>query len=242
MCPGSGPSEDQGEASQEKSHEDQGQEQQPSPLPVDGDSAAPSSSNNTSLSPSDSSSSLHSILKKPSISTSEDTGSEAADQHDQRKHQEKKSPRLKGKKSVSFAEDTSVPTAKPPGAPRSCPSTTAAEEGAAIARKLAERKSKWQGGGKASRDLGGGDGGANPRRSSHSSRHGQGPMSSTSGMKKILKQTTAPSGVAETSGGECGGKNGTGGQVAGGGPSARKLFSDENDESCIDDEISRAWQ
>ncbi len=238
VCSGSGPSEDRPEASQKRSHEDQVQEQPPISFPADGhapgsaDSAALSLSNNTSLRPSSSSSSLHSILKKPSISTSEDTGSESANRHDGRKH----------KKSVSFAEDTSVPTAKSPEASGSRPTTvTAVEECPTIARKLAERKSKSQGSGKASKDLGGGNGGADLRRSSSSSKHGQGLMSSASGMKKILKHTIAPSGGTAASAGECEGKHGVGGQQAGGDPLAQNLSSDEHDESCIDDEIPRRW-
>lgn len=245
---GSSPSQKQPEASDETSCENQGQEQPHSPQGVDAgapgsvNSAASSSSNATPPSPSSSSSSLHSILKKPSTSTSEGIESETSNQLGKGKHKnEKRAPRLKVKKSVSFAEDTTVPTPKPPHeAQKSC-LMTEAEEGAIIARKLAEKGSVSHSGGKVSKDAGGGDGSADLRRNSHVSRHEHGLMSSAPGMKKILRQTIAPNGGTGALSGECEGRKGADKQQAGRVGLARSLFPDEHDESCIDDEIPRRW-
>ena len=236
------------EASEERPCENQGPEQPHSPLPVDTDapgsanSTPSSSSNDTTLSPSNSSSSLHSILKKPSNSTSEDVESETSNQLGKGKHKnEKKAPQLKVKKSVAFAEDTTVPIPKPSHEAQKSSLMTAAEGGASIARKLAERKSASQGGRKISKDFGGGDGSADPRGNSHASRHEVGLVSSAPGMKKILKQTIDPNGATEPLGGECEGKKGAGRQRAGRVELPRTLFPDQSDVSCIDDEIPRRW-
>ncbi|ERF74833.1 hypothetical protein EPUS_03217 [Endocarpon pusillum Z07020] len=245
---GSSPRQKRPEASVQTSYENQGQEQPHSPLPVDAgapasvNSAASSSSNDTPLSPSNSSSSLHSILKKPSNSTSEGIESETSNQLGKGKHKnEKRAPRLKVKKSVSFAEDTTVPTPELPHETQKSCLMTAAEEGAIIARKLAEKKSASHGRGKVSEDSGGGDGSADLRRNSRVSRHEHGLMSSAPGMKKILRQTMAPNGGTGALRGECEGRKGADRQQAGRVGLARSLFPGKHDESCIDDEIPRRW-
>lgn len=90
-----------------------------------------------------SASSLRSILKRPSTVASDNINSQGPVEASREKGRkddmkQKQAQRPTTKKSVSFATDTAPPAASPNFYP--APETSAADEGAAIGRKLAERE------------------------------------------------------------------------------------------------------
>lgn len=212
--------------------------------PGPAESTATSSSNATPPSPSDSSSSsLHSILKKPSTSTLDERESEAAagGGGKARQKDQKKARKPKIQKSVSFAEDTAAPAPAPPPKAKEAPPMTAAEEGAAIARKLVEWKATSQNGGKPSKDVGGGDGSADLGHSIQDSKHKGDAAYSTRGVGKHENRTEGRSDRTGAPGRGGVGTDGGGYKRAGNARMAQYLLPADENDGYVDDEIPRRW-
>jgi hypothetical protein len=204
-----------------------------------------SMSNGTPPSPSDSLSSLRSILKKTSVSNLEDrelgVGTDTAGKDGQKDETvQKGGKRPKGKKSVSFAEDTASSVPPPDGEP-AVPQLVAIEEGAALAKKLVQRGNASQSVGQTPKRLGGGDGSADVGSSTRQSipgdaakHHGR-RVEKRGKQKKSLNETTKATGRARGSNDEAGQELGDRARLA------QHLLNDGEHESYIDDEIPRKW-
>jgi hypothetical protein len=205
-----------------------------------------SMSNGTPPSPSDSSSSsLRSILKKTSVSNLQDkepdVGTDAAGKAGQKNEMAQKGgERPKVKKSVSFAEDT-VSSVPPANGEPVVPQATAAEEGAAIAKKLVQRENASQSIGQVPKRLGGANGSADvgsiARQSIPDDTAKQlGRKREKRGkQKRSLNETTKATGRAHVNNDEAGQELGDRARLA------QHLLNHSEHGSYIDDEIPRKW-
>jgi hypothetical protein len=194
------------------------------------DEARSSTLGDTTPSPSSSSSSssLRSILKKPS-STSEkkdsDSGTESAGENEEDNKLKLGAPRRpKTKKSVSFT-DATVPAASPPARVIGG-QVSAAEAGAAIAKKLIEKENACKISAKGLRPVGGSDG----------------SVDSVGGAGKPKKRGDNVRGVgrARNLGNQWSVDTPVTGRI-GRARAPHRLLADAEDDSNIDDEIPGRW-
>ncbi len=243
------PSQERSEEAPGASQEVRQEEQSKQAVSLNGDApdslgiSGSSISNNPTSSPFTSpSSSLRSILKKPLTSASEGTvsdGDAAAVARDNQKYEteQKKARRPKIKKYVAFAEDLAPPAS--PQEAKAESQMTAAEEGAAIARKLVERESALQSGG--SKRVGRGDGSADLGYSICRSKHGDDLVHPGGRMGKHGKQTERLGDRTKASGRGSVWKDGAAHERAARAKLARYLLSDDETDSNVDDDIPWKW-
>jgi hypothetical protein len=202
------------------------------PAPPDITASSPSST--TLSTPSDScSSSLHSILKKSSTSTLEDTESEAeaVGVGKARPKVEKKGRKPKIQKSVSFAQDTTAPAPAPPLKSKEAAPVSAADEGSAIAKKLVEWMASSQKGLNASKGFHSAHGGEVPRQSNHASKN----------KGNAAYSVTDKLGVTARASGKGAWTNGAGSERVGKARMSQCVVPNKETDSYVDDEIPGKW-
>jgi hypothetical protein len=209
------------------------------------DSGTPSISANTPPSPSNSSSSLRSILKNTEASKVKNKNSEGngepagrSKRKDEKKKREKET-RPTTKKSVSFVDDTAEPC--PPQEIKTLSQGSAAKEGAAIAKRLVEREKALQNGKKVLISFGGGDGNMGRRRSTPYSMHEQGATHTAQETQKYRNQAGSSDGRTDPFGRDDAVTHDSRQRLAGGPTLSKRLHSDDEDISNIDDGILRKW-